>query len=141
MNDKKPEPSRLILPAGVQHPDAKPPEVFGVITPAVGRWVATVKLPDVALGGGAKMTNFEDHLEVQAWAQIRRGEGSTILAEQLTVPGGVQVNLTLACPVLPLEPMVFYKNSVVSLRSVLEATGGELVGIERLDARPATEAL
>mgnify|MGYP001592196582 FL=1 len=108
--------------------------MFGVITPAVGRWVARVRVPGPPEGELEGAT-----LEVQAWAQIRRGEGSTILAEQLTVPGGVQVNLTLACPVLPIEPIVFYKNSVVSLRSVLEATGGELVGIERLDA--GTEAL
>jgi hypothetical protein len=124
MNDKinGSEPSRLILPAGVQHPNAKPPEVFGVVVPAVGDWVAVVAQEDLH-------TNYT----ILAWAQIRRGEGSTILAEQLQMNGGVQVNLTLACPVLPLEPMVFNGAALVSLRSFLDLSPAlRLVEIKRV---------
>lgn len=125
-NENNSKPSGLVLPAGVRSPSEKPAEVFGVIVPSHG-WHALVEFPaDVKLPQHV----LDEHgcfLSIVAWAQIRRGENSAILGEVLTVGlGQQQMNLTLSCPVLPLEAMVFFDGAVVSLRSVLERYNGKL---------------
>lgn len=127
-----PEESRLILPAGIKSPTAKVPEVLVSVVPCVGRWFAHVKRAAAPEG-----EPLEALFYVQAWGQVRRGQPSVVMADDVQATGprgelGVQRLISILCPLLPMEPLVFVAlaggtGGLVPLSTAIGAGGWELV--------------
>lgn len=80
----------------------KPVESFQSVVPAVGRWLALFRTE----------AGTEFLLELQAWAQIRRGEASVVHTDIVTIAKSAReveqrAQIGLLPPALPFEALVF----------------------------------